>query len=114
MACGLASGEIVRDMASTATEHAETRRGAERWTDDELRASVGYRVDAPEGHLGVVEAIRWSGIPPRPLVLVVRALDRLYLLPPRRVAEIDPPERRLLLWPDPLEMDLSRRARWKG
>jgi hypothetical protein len=91
-------------MAPIATEekHDAThrRRPAPAWTDDDLRDSVGYRVDAPEGHLGVVEAVRWSGIPQRPLVLVVRALDRLYLLQPRRVAVVDTAQRRLLLRAD--------------
>jgi hypothetical protein len=74
---------------------------ARRSTDERVRASVGYRVDAPEGHLGVVEEVRLAGIPPRPLVLVVRALNRRYLLPARRIARVLPDERRLLLWPDP-------------
>jgi hypothetical protein len=73
---------------------------AERLTGDDAREWVGYRVDAPEGHLGVVQEVRFAGVPPRPLVLLVRALDRLYLLPARRIARVLPAQRRVLLWPD--------------
>ena len=36
-----------------------------------LQGSTGYRVDGPEGYLGVVEGVPFAGNPPRPLVLVV-------------------------------------------
>jgi hypothetical protein len=78
---------------------AESRTGG--LTDEQVRASVGYRVDAPEGHLGVVEEVRLAGVPPRPLVLVVRALNRRYLLPAQRIARVLADERRVLLWPEP-------------
>lgn len=79
----------------------EARDDPWRLEDEDVLECVGYRVDAPEGHLGVVEEVRFAGRPPRPLVLVVRALDRLYLLPARRIARVLRDEGRVLLWPDP-------------
>jgi hypothetical protein len=103
MACAADGRESDREMSDTAisTRTRDEADDAEQLTDDDAREWVGYRVDAPEGHLGVVQEVRFAGVPPRPLVLLVRALDRLYLLPARRVARVLPDERRVLLWPDP-------------
>ena len=64
-----------------------------------LQESSGYRVDGPEGHLGVVEGVPVAGNPPRPLVLVVGGALALRFVPMRRVAVVLPDARRVLLWP---------------
>jgi hypothetical protein len=64
-----------------------------------LQESSGYRVDGPEGYLGVVEGAPVAGNPPRPLVLVVGGAQALRFVPLRRVAVVLPDARRVLLWP---------------
>ena len=64
-----------------------------------LQESTGYRVDGPEGYLGVVEGVPIAGNPPRPLVLVVGGAQALRFVPLRRVAVVLPDARRVLLWP---------------
>ena len=64
-----------------------------------LQDSTGYRVDGPEGYLGVLEGVPFAGNPPRPLVLVVGGAQTLRVVPLRRVAVVLPGARRVLLWP---------------
>jgi hypothetical protein len=72
----------------------------ERTRDALLVESVGYRVDAPEGQLGTVQNVRQAGRPLRPLVLVVSDGKTVRLVSPRRVAEVAPLERRIVLLPN--------------
>jgi len=59
-------------------------------TDDVLRGVVGYRVVDPGGEHGVVTGVPESGLPPRPLVLVMRAGDCFRFLSLRRVERVLP------------------------
>jgi len=66
--------------------------------DTQLARSIGYRVDAPEGELGIVRSVPHAGRPPRPLALVVSDGNTVRLVSVRRVAEVAPLERRVVLW----------------
>ena len=63
---------------------------------------VGYRVDAPEGSLGLVQRVPQAGRPPRPLVLVVSDGETVRFVSLRRVAAVLPDERRIVLGPRPI------------
>ena len=63
---------------------------------------VGYRVDAPEGYLGLVQRVPHAGQPPRPLVLVVSDGEVVRFVALRRVAAVLPDERRIVLEPQPI------------
>lgn len=67
-----------------------------------LARSVGYRVDAPEGCLGLVQTVPHAGRPPRPLVLVVSDGETVRFVSLRRVAAVSPDERRIVLGPRPI------------
>ena len=69
--------------------------------------AVGYQVVGPEGPLGLVEALRFEHGSEVPFLLVVRDDERLTLVPARRVAQILPESRRLLL--SPASSGLGRR-----
>ena len=75
----------------------ETGRGSV--LDAHLKHAVGYRVDAPEGHLGRVQGVPHAGRPPRPLVLVVSDGETTRFVSLRRIAAILPPEQRIVLRP---------------
>jgi transcription elongation factor GreA len=80
-ACGLAASEDARLL------------------DSRLRATLGYRVVAPDGDLGVVAGVPLVGQPPRSLVLVVRDGVCMRFVSVLRVAEVLTEHRRVLLWP---------------
>jgi hypothetical protein len=65
--------------------------------DTYLTKSVGYRVDAPEGQIGSVQKVPQGGRPRRPLALVVSDGKTVQLVSLRRVADILPLERRVVL-----------------
>jgi hypothetical protein len=67
--------------------------------DTRLRRAVGYRVDAPEGYLGIVQGVPQAGRPSRPLVLVVSDGETVRFVSLRRVATVLPFERRIVLRP---------------
>jgi hypothetical protein len=75
----------------------EIRR--ESAADAHLKQSVGYRVDAPEGYLGLVQGVPHGGQPRRPLVLVVSNGEIVRFVSLRRVAAVLPLERRIVLEP---------------
>jgi hypothetical protein len=66
-----------------------------------LARSTGFVVESPHGPLGTVEAVRFSGQPRRPLVLVVRIggskRTTIGLVPPSSVESVDPESRRVVL-----------------
>ena len=64
-----------------------------------LKHAVGYRVDAPEGHLGLVQGVPHTGRPPQPLVLVVSDGATVRFVPLRRVAAVLPLEQTIVLRP---------------
>ena len=61
------------------------------------RSAVGYQVVGPEGPLGVVEALRFEHGSDVPFLVVVRDNERMTLVLARRVSQILPESRRLLL-----------------
>jgi hypothetical protein len=61
------------------------------------RSAVGYQVVAPEGLLGVVEALRFEPGSDVAFLVVVRDNERMTLVPARRVSQILTKSRRLLL-----------------
>jgi hypothetical protein len=65
--------------------------------DDVLRDTVGYRVFGPGGELGVVTGVPDTGLPPRPLVLVVRAGDTFRFVSVQRVERVLPRLRKLVV-----------------
>lgn len=67
--------------------------------DTRLRQAVGYRVDAPEGYLGMVQGVPQAGRPGRPLVLVVSDGETVRFVSLRRVAAVLPLKRRIVLRP---------------
>ena len=69
-------------------------------SDGALRGVVGYRVSGGGRDLGVIVALRASGVPPRPLVLVVRHRDTMRLLSPARIVAVDPLGQRVLVEPE--------------
>jgi hypothetical protein len=76
--------------------------GREPPLEDRLRLAVGYRVDAPEGYLGLVQRVPHAGWPSRPLVLVVSDGETVRFVALRRVAAVLPDERRIVLGPQPI------------
>lgn len=76
--------------------------GREPPLEDRLGHAVGYRVDAPEGYLGLVQRVPHAGRPPRPLVLVVSDGETVRFVALRRVAAVLPHERRIVLGPRPI------------
>ena len=70
--------------------------------DSRLGHAVGYRVDAPEGYLGLVQSVPHAGRPARPLVLVVSDGETVRFVTLRRVAAVLPDERRIVLGPRPI------------
>lgn len=64
-----------------------------------LAGSLGYRVEA-EGDAGIIFGVPLAGEPPRPLVLVVRNGDCVRFVSVRRVVEVLPDERRVVLRPE--------------
>jgi hypothetical protein len=75
----------------------ETGRGSV--LDAHLKHAVGYRVDAPEGHLGVVQGVPHAGRPPQPLVLVVSDGETVRFVSLRRIAAVLQHEHRIVLRP---------------
>jgi hypothetical protein len=84
--------------------------GREPPLEDRLRLAVGYRVDAPEGYLGLVQRVPHAGWPPRPLVLVVSDGETVRFVALRRVAAVLPHERRIVLGPRPVTAASHERA----
>jgi hypothetical protein len=74
-----------------------------------LKHAVGYRVDAPEGHLGLVQGVPHAGRPPQPLVLVVSDGATVRFVSLRRVAAVLPLEQSIVLRPRQLP-SLSKAA----
>jgi hypothetical protein len=73
---------------------------ADSKTDYWLRRCEGFRVDSPDGRVGVVEEVRYVSRSDRPDVIVVRAglFGRLRLLVPvGEIAKIVPDEERVAL-----------------
>jgi hypothetical protein len=68
--------------------------------DTSLTESIGYQVDAPEGHLGIVQKVPRAGRPQRPLALVVSDRKTVRLVPLSRIADVVPLERRIVLGPE--------------
>jgi hypothetical protein len=84
--------------------------GTDAKTHDSISSglsTVGYQVVGAEGPLGRVEALRFEHGSEVPFLLVVRDDERLTLVPARRVAQILPESRRLLL--SPASSGLGRR-----
>jgi hypothetical protein len=75
----------------------ETGRGSV--LDAHLKHAVGYRVAAPEGHLGLVQGVPHAGRPPQALVLVVSNGETVRFVALRRVAAVLQLERRIVLRP---------------
>jgi hypothetical protein len=75
-----------------------SEQGAGTVVDTRLRQAVGYRVDAPEGYLGIVQGVPQAGRPGRPLVLVSDG-ETVRFVSLRRVAAVLPFERRIVLRP---------------
>jgi hypothetical protein len=75
----------------------ETGRGSV--LDAHLKHAVGYRVDGPEGHLGLVQGVPHAGRPPQPLVLVVSNGETVRFVSLRRIAAVLQHERRIVLHP---------------
>jgi hypothetical protein len=73
----------------------ETGRGSV--LDAHLRDAVGYRVDAPEGHLGRIQGVPHAGRPSRPLVMVVSDGETVRFVSLRRVAAVLQFEHRVVL-----------------
>jgi hypothetical protein len=65
--------------------------------DTYLTQSIGYCVDAPEGRIGIVQKVPQAGRPRRPLALVVSDGKTVRLVSLRRVADVVPLERRVVL-----------------
>jgi hypothetical protein len=84
--------------------------GTDAKTDDGTLSglsTVGYQVVGPEGPLGLVEALRFEHGSEVPFLLVVRDDEQLTLVSARRVTQILPKSRRLLL--SPASSGLGRR-----
>jgi len=64
-----------------------------------LEDTVGYRVEGPEGYLGLVQGVPQAGRPLRPLVLVVSDGETVRFVSLRRVAAVLPFEHRIALGP---------------
>jgi hypothetical protein len=64
-----------------------------------LCGAVGFRVDGPDGCLGVVHGIPRGGRPLRPLVLVVSDGVTVRFISIRQIAAVSPIERRIVLHP---------------
>ena len=64
-----------------------------------LRRVVGYRVDAPEGYLGIVQGVSQAGRHSRPLVLVVPDGETVRFVSVGRIAAVLKFERRIVLRP---------------
>jgi hypothetical protein len=82
------------------------RRTREQLSDETWRAlagSTGFSVESPIGPLGTVEAVRYSGQPGRPQLLVVRVGEgdgqKIVLVPASSIEEVLPEKRRILLRP---------------
>ena len=92
----------------------ETGRGSV--LDAHLKHAVGYRVDAPEGHLGLVQRVPHAGRPPQPLVLVVSDGATVRFVSLRRVAAVLPLEQSIVLRPRQVpSVSLARAAPgWKA
>lgn len=75
----------------------ETGRGSV--LDAHLKHAVGYRVDAPEGNLGLVQGVPHAGRPPQPLVLVVSDGETVRFVSLRRIATVLQLEHRIVLDP---------------
>jgi hypothetical protein len=97
--------------------------GAASDVDYWLRRCDGFRVDSPEGRVGVVEEVRYASRCDRPDVLAVRAglLGRLLLIVPvAEVAWILPGKEQVVLYGSPRPtaterpQDLRRRVQLRG
>jgi len=66
---------------------------------DHVEDTVGYRVDGPEGYVGLVQGVPQAGRPLRPLVLVVSDGETVRFVSLRRVAAVMPFEHRIVLGP---------------
>ena len=77
-----------------------------------LAPCEGFRVESPEGHLGTLEEVFYSGDRPRLLAVRVGRLGRrLELYPVEEITEVRFEQRRVLLrkWPRPLERRAATR-----
>jgi hypothetical protein len=77
-----------------------------------LAPCEGFRVESPEGHLGKLEDVFYSGDRPRLLAVRVGRLGRrLELYPVEEITEVRFEQRRVLLrkWPRPLERRAAKR-----
>jgi hypothetical protein len=77
-----------------------------------LRRCEGFRVESPEGRVGVVEELRFASRPDRPDALAVDTglvRDRLVIIPVEEVATIDPRATRVVLRCAPAAAGLQRR-----
>jgi hypothetical protein len=72
--------------------------------DTRLRQAVGYRADAPEGHLGTVQGVPQAGRPTRPLALVVPDGETVRFVLLGRVAAVLPFEGRIALRTRPADV----------
>jgi hypothetical protein len=80
--------------------------------DSWLSPCEGFRVESPEGHLGKLEDVFYSGDRPRLLAVRVGRLGRrLELYPVEEITEVRFEQRRVLLrkWPRPLERRAATR-----
>jgi hypothetical protein len=66
--------------------------------ENRLAGARGYRVEA-EGETGTIVGVPLAGQPPQPLVLVVRNGDCVRFVSVRRVLEVIPDERLVVLRP---------------
>ncbi len=70
---------------------------SECWTDEYwLTRCCGFRVSAPDGHVGYVEEVLLASEGTSPAALVVRG-ERAILVPAREIAEVLPGEERVVL-----------------
>jgi hypothetical protein len=84
-----------------------------------LHRCEGFRVDSPDGRVGVVVELRFGSSAERPDALAVRAglFGRLLLIiPVEQVAEVLPQERRIVLRasPRPTAVERLRNLRGRG
>jgi hypothetical protein len=96
----LATATSARRPAPT---KAETYAGTD--IDTRLGAALGYRIEAPDGDAGILVGVPFGGLPPQPLVLVVRDGDRMRFVSVRRVRAVLSAERRIRLWPNDAVVD---------
>jgi hypothetical protein len=95
-------------MGADNLDFSTTPSNLESW----LAPCEGFRVESPEGHLGTLEDVFYSGDRPRLLAVRVGRLGRrLELYPVEEITEVRFEQRRVLLrkWPRPLERRAAKR-----